>query len=114
MYVLRRLINQSLWLSIIMALEWTTGLTFKSMAYNKIPLLVKLHSPFKSISHSIIYLTAQNHTPLKQGKIVDEGDVIFITTREGSLHVSNLCEDSSMNSSTPKHLGRRKVVSTRL
>ena len=35
--------------------------------------------------------------------------MFFLFMKEGSLHVSNLCEGSSMNSSVPKHLRRGRV-----
>ena len=38
----------------------------------------------------------------------DEDDVIGIATRESNLHVSNMCEGSSMKMSVPKPLGREK------
>ena len=72
-------------------LEWTTGLTFFAlkiifMAYNEIPLPVKLHP---ALDQSVIVSTITLHSTKRRQP------------------VSNSCDGYSMNSSKPKALGRR-------
>ena len=97
-------------------LKWTAGMGYWAdlffvlkilfMAYNKTPLSVKLHPALDQlVIATIIYLTALNHTHLKYGKQqVKMMSVLYCYMRR--LHVSNLCEGSSMNSFIPKPLGR--------
>ena len=63
------------------------------MAYNEIPLPVKLHP---ALDQSVIVSTIALHSTKRRQP------------------VSNLCDGYSMNSSIPKALGRGEVVSTRL
>ena len=85
-------------------MDWTTGMDYWTdrfalkiifMAYNKSPLPVKLHP---ALDQSVIVSSISLHKTIH---------IFKIRTREGSLHVSNLCEGSNINSSIPKPLGGR-------